>query len=196
MPGSNATGLMLALLTALFWGALPLALKHLLSTVDALSIVCLRFWVAAAWTWGLSCRHPGNSTPLGRREKVLLALAAAGLSCNFVFFNSSVAYLSASACQILAQAGPVLLLLGSVFVLREPFLPIQGGASSFCSRAFCCFSIPGCWSWPTVTCSSAWRWGSWPPSSGPATASPRKSCCARSRPGASCVSSILPVPWP
>ena len=41
MPGSNATGLMLALLTALFWGALPLALKHLLSTVDALSIVCL-----------------------------------------------------------------------------------------------------------------------------------------------------------
>lgn len=48
MPGSNATGLMLALLTALFWGALPLALKHLLSTVDALSIVCLRFWVAAA----------------------------------------------------------------------------------------------------------------------------------------------------
>ena len=128
MPGSNATGLMLALLTALFWGALPLALKHLLSTVDALSIVCLRFWVAAAWTWGLSCRHPGNSTPLGRREKVLLVLAAAGLSCNFVFFNSSVAYLSASACQILAQAGPVLLLLGSVFVLREPFLPIQGGS--------------------------------------------------------------------
>ena len=119
---------MLALLTALFWGALPLALKHLLSTVDALSIVCLRFWVAAAWTWGLSCRHPGNSTPLGRREKILLVLAAAGLSCNFVFFNSSVAYLSASACQILAQAGPVLLLLGSVFVLREPFLPIQGGS--------------------------------------------------------------------
>ena len=79
MPGSNATGLMLALLTALFWGALPLALKHLLSTVDALSIVCLRFWVAAAWTWGLSCRHPGNSTPLGRREKILLVLAAGAL---------------------------------------------------------------------------------------------------------------------
>ena len=87
MPGSNATGLMLALLTALFWGALPLALKHLLSTVDALSIVCLRFSVAAAWTRDLSCRHPGNSTPLGRQEKILLVLAAAGLSCNFVFFQ-------------------------------------------------------------------------------------------------------------
>lgn len=128
MPGSNTAGLLLALLTALFWGALPLALKHLLSTVDAISIVCLRFWIAAAWTWGLSCRHPGNSTPLGRREKWLLLLAIAGLGCNFVFFNSSVAYLSASACQILAQAGPVLLLLGSVFLLREPFLPIQGGS--------------------------------------------------------------------
>ena len=61
MPGSNATGLLLALLTALFWGALPLALKHLLSSVDAISIVCLRFWVAAAWTWGLSCRYPGTA---------------------------------------------------------------------------------------------------------------------------------------
>lgn len=50
MPGPNTAGLMLALLTALFWGALPLALKHLISTMDAITIVCLRFWVAAAWT--------------------------------------------------------------------------------------------------------------------------------------------------
>lgn len=61
MPGSNATGLMLALLTALFWGALPLALKHLLSTVDALSIVCLRFWVAAAWTWAFPADIPATA---------------------------------------------------------------------------------------------------------------------------------------
>lgn len=128
MPGPNTAGLTLALLTALFWGALPLALKHLVSTMDATTIVCLRFWVAAIWTWGLSWRHPGNSAPLGPRAKGLLFLAAAGLGLNFILFNSAVAYLTASACQILAQAGPVLLLLSSVFILREPFLPIQGGS--------------------------------------------------------------------
>ena len=67
-----------------------------------------------------------SDTSWNRRDILLLAIATAGLGSNFVLFNSSVAYLSASACQILAQAGPVLLLVGSVVVLREPFLPIQG----------------------------------------------------------------------
>ncbi len=126
--GPNAFGLSLAILTALFWGALPMALKNILPAVDAFTIVCLRFWVAAAWVWlGPAPRRVRTSdTSWNRRDILLLAIATAGLGSNFVLFNSSVAYLSASACQILAQAGPVLLLVGSVVVLREPFLPIQG----------------------------------------------------------------------
>ncbi|HIU17446.1 MAG TPA: DMT family transporter [Candidatus Avidesulfovibrio excrementigallinarum] len=126
--GPNAFGLSLAILTALFWGALPLALKNVLTAADAFTIVCLRFWVAAAWVW--LCPMTRNArraaTPWNRRDILLLVIATVGLGSNFVLFNSSVAYLSASACQILAQAGPVLLLVGSVVVLREPFLPIQG----------------------------------------------------------------------
>ena len=49
--GPNAFGLSLAILTALFWGALPMALKNILPAVDALPSSCLRFWVAAAWVW-------------------------------------------------------------------------------------------------------------------------------------------------
>ena len=124
----NAFGLSLAILTALFWGALPLALKNILPAVDAFTIVCLRFWAAAAWVWLYPARHvsPAASEPWNRHDFLLLAIATVGLGGNFVLFNSSVAYLSASACQILAQIGPLLLLVGSVVVLREPFLPIQG----------------------------------------------------------------------
>lgn len=123
----NAAGLSLALLTALFWGALPLAVKQILPVMDAVTIVCLRFCVAAVWIW-ICPEHaaPRPPRPLSRRDIVLLVVATVGLGANFVLFNTSVAYLSASACQILAQAGPMLLLLGGIFILHEPFLPIQG----------------------------------------------------------------------
>ena len=136
--GNNGAGLLLALLTALFWGALPLAVKHLLPVMDAVTLVWLRFCVAAVWIWCApavrASREPQRAAAAGpaapaapsrQRTWLLLAVASAGLGANFVFFNSSVAYLSASACQILAQAGPVLLLLGGVFILREAFLPVQ-----------------------------------------------------------------------
>lgn len=137
--GNNGAGLLLALLTALFWGALPLAVKHLLPVMDAVTLVWLRFCVAAVWIWCVPAVHasrgsrqpepepsrPGAAAPSRGLTWLLLLVASAGLGANFVFFNSSVAYLSASACQILAQAGPVLLLLGGVFILREAFLPVQ-----------------------------------------------------------------------
>lgn len=135
--GNNSAGLLLALLTALFWGALPLAVKHVLPVMDAVTLVWLRFCVAAVWIWcapamrgaqrsaAVPAAASAPAAPSRRRTWLLLAVATAGLGANFVFFNSSVAYLSASACQILAQAGPVLLLLGGVFILREAFLPVQ-----------------------------------------------------------------------
>ena len=137
--GNNGAGLLLALLTALFWGALPLAVKHVLPVMDAVTLVWLRFCVAAVWIWcapalrgsrgarpaAVPATSPASAASSRRRTWLLLAVASAGLGANFVFFNSSVAYLSASACQILAQAGPVLLLLGGVFILREAFLPVQ-----------------------------------------------------------------------
>lgn len=128
MLSPNTAGLCLALLTALFWGALPLAVKQLLPVMDAVTIVCLRFCVAAVWIW--VCPEHAAPRPAGRRlsrrDIGLLVLATVGLGANFVLFNTSVGYLSASACQILAQAGPMLLLVGGIFILHEPFLPIQG----------------------------------------------------------------------
>ena len=50
MPlGTQLKGLLLALTTALFWGTLPIALKQVVTTVDPMTIVWLRFSTGALW---------------------------------------------------------------------------------------------------------------------------------------------------
>ena len=105
--GTQLKGLLLALTTALFWGTLPIALKQVVTTVDPMTIVWLRFSTGALWLWVWLPRTGARRPRFGvyeRRIILLLGIAAAGLGGNFVLFNASVAYLSASATQIIAQA--------------------------------------------------------------------------------------------
>lgn len=121
-------GFLLAVTTALFWGALPIALKQVTTMMDPLTIVWLRFSAAALWQWGLVARPHMQATPIDWSElrvPVLFALAALGLGGNFVGYNTSVIYLSASGAQLVAQAGPLLLMLGSVVVLGERMHKVQ-----------------------------------------------------------------------
>ena len=195
MPGSNATGLLLALLTALFWGP-PLASSNICSPRWTPSPSSACALVAAAWTWGLSCRYPGNSTPLGRREKLLLVLAAAGLSCNFVFFNSSVAYLSASACRSRPKRALSSCCWAACSSCASPFLPIQrssviillAGLLLFFNTRLLELASGDMLIGMALGIMAAVVWAGY--------GIAQKICCARSRPGGSCASSILPVPWP
>lgn len=137
----------LALTTVFFWGTLPIALKQVISSVDVFTIVWLRFTTISLYMWLVlphraegrlflplahifhhtpELHHHIASGPYNRKRTLLLILVAAlGLGGNFVLFNVSVIYLTASACQIVSQAGPMLLMLGSVLVLREPMHRIQ-----------------------------------------------------------------------
>ncbi len=140
-------GLFLALTTVVFWGTLPIALKQVITSVDVTTIVWLRFTTISVWMWlflphraegrmflplvhlfdkNPKLHHFVASRPYNRRKTLLLLLVAAlGLGANFVLYNLSVVYMPASACQILAQAGPMLLMLGSVVILHEPLHKIQ-----------------------------------------------------------------------
>ncbi|MBO4300940.1 MAG: DMT family transporter [Desulfovibrio sp.] len=60
------------------------------------------------------------------RIYVIFALAIFCLGGNFVLYNTSVIYLSAPAAQIISQTGPLILMLGGIGILREPFCRIQG----------------------------------------------------------------------
>lgn len=121
-------GFLLALTTAFFWGALPIALKQVSTLIDPLTIVWLRFTSAALWQWGFAVSKQTCTMHFDWSEcriVVLFMIAALGLGGNFVGYNTSVLYLSASAAQIVAQAGPLLLMLGSVVVLHERIHNIQ-----------------------------------------------------------------------
>ncbi len=137
----------LALTTVIFWGTLPIALKQVVASVDVFTIVWLRFTTIALWMWLVlphraegrlflplvrlfshnpALSHLVASGPYNRKRTLLLILvAAAGLGGNFVLYNCSVIYLTASACQIVSQAGPMLLMLGSVLFLHESMHRIQ-----------------------------------------------------------------------
>lgn len=120
--GRHGRGLALALAAAFLWGTLPLALKRIMSNVDAVSIVWLRFCVAAAWLWLMA---PNRSRMPDRAEIGALALAAVALGANFVLYNISLNYMNPTACQIMAQCGPMLLLLGGTLLYREKLYPLQ-----------------------------------------------------------------------
>ena len=126
--GTHLKGLFLALTTVIFWGTLPIALKQVVTTVDPTTIVWIRFSTGALWLWFWLPRRTTRRARSGLysgRVVLLLGVAAAGLGGNFVLYNASVACMSASACQIVAQAGPMLLMLGSVLVLGEALRRVQ-----------------------------------------------------------------------
>ncbi|KAB7694202.1 EamA family transporter [Plesiomonas shigelloides] len=121
-------GCLLALLTAVFWGALPIAMKQALEVLDPYTIVWFRFVSATlglglwlAWRRGLP-----SPVLLWRNYRALLLVATLGLAGNFLLFNSALQYLSPAVVQVVIQLAPVLLLLASVWILKEPLQRHQG----------------------------------------------------------------------
>ncbi|NJD32869.1 MAG: DMT family transporter [Gammaproteobacteria bacterium] len=120
-------GLALALVTAVCWGLLPIALKVVLARMDAVSITWYRFAASAvalglflAWRRRLPLR-----SPLTRSGWVLFAVALAGLLGNYVLYLVSLEHTSPTAAQVLIQLAPMFLLFGGLVVFRERFAPLQ-----------------------------------------------------------------------
>lgn len=92
-------GIALALTTAMCWGALPIAMKQVLTTMEPYTVVWYRFLMAGM---GLLLLAPRRQLPPLRlffrwRWLILLAVATAGLLGNFVFFSTSLQYLNPTA---------------------------------------------------------------------------------------------------
>ncbi len=115
-------GIFLALTTAVCWGALPIAMKEVLETMAPFTIVWYRFTLAAIGLC-LILAVRGRLPPLQlfarSRWLLLLAIATAGLLGNFVFFSSSLQYLSPTASQVIGQLSPVGMMFASVLILKE-----------------------------------------------------------------------------
>ncbi|WP_058910832.1 DMT family transporter [Entomohabitans teleogrylli] len=122
MKQQAGIGIILALTTAMFWGALPIAMKQVLEVMEPPTIVFYRFLMAGAGL-GIILAVRGKLPPLKMFRKprwlILLIIATAGLVGNFILFSSSLQYVSPTASQVIGQLSPVGMMVASVIILKE-----------------------------------------------------------------------------
>ena len=85
-------GTLLALTTAIFWGALPIAMKQVLEVMSPATIVWYRFITAflGLGLWLLWRKNLPSLNQMRLGKGMLLLLAAIGLSGNFILFKNYV----------------------------------------------------------------------------------------------------------
>jgi drug/metabolite transporter (DMT)-like permease len=116
-------GILLSLITALSWGLLPIALKALLESVDALTITWFRFLIAAICVGAYRCYKAGlpKRIHLSGTLISLLLIAILGLNINYLFYIKGLETITPSSAQIVIQLAPILLMLGSLILFKERF---------------------------------------------------------------------------
>ncbi|MBD8164711.1 EamA family transporter [Erwinia persicina] len=122
MKQQAGMGIALALVTAMSWGSLPIAMKMVLQVMDPFTVVFYRFSFAAlglGTILALKRQLPPRDFFRHPRWLVWVVVATAGLVGNFVLFGSSLQYLSPTASQVIAQLAPPGMMLASVFILKE-----------------------------------------------------------------------------
>lgn len=123
--GKSLLGLLLALMTAILWGILPIALKMLLDILTANAITAIRFLAAAiiVGIW-LATRGKLPQMALLRSAKVawLMLIAVLGLLSNYIMYLSGLNFLTAETGQVVIQLAPFLMMLGGVVIFKERLL--------------------------------------------------------------------------
>ncbi|MCB1701673.1 MAG: DMT family transporter [Pseudomonadales bacterium] len=127
MSSSWKLGLGFSLLTAVLWGGLPISLKFVLGEMDGITITWYRFSLSAviALFWYGRRSIPAARRLLGRPLWPFTLLAVSGLLANYIFYLIGLDHTTAEAAQILIQLAPLMLLVGSVWLFKEPFSGLQ-----------------------------------------------------------------------
>lgn len=119
---SVGIGFTLALITAVMWGVVPIAMKQVLTDMRPATVVFYRFSmsaVALGIILGFRRQLPDISLFYRRRWLALLIVGVVGLSGNFLFFSSALQYLTPTASQVIGQLSPVGMMFASVLILKE-----------------------------------------------------------------------------
>jgi drug/metabolite transporter (DMT)-like permease len=127
VTGRWKLGLVLALITSVCWGVMPVTLKLALGGLDVYTITWYRFTVAAVVLTAILMCTGGlpSLRRIGRPIGFTLAIALIGLIGNYVFYLMSLQHTSPSTAQVGIQLGPMFFLLGGVVIFRERFLLSQ-----------------------------------------------------------------------
>ena len=151
LPGSEAVlphrsrlAFLLALLAALCWGLLPLALHMVVPVLDTCTITWCRFLFAGVVIGLFLARRGGLPRPwrLAPRLRPLLLVAVLGITLNYTLFVVGLHLSSPETSQVVGQTASLFLLVGGLAVYRERFSRLQwvgaallvGGLALFFNR--------------------------------------------------------------
>ena len=111
----------------MLWGMLPVALKELLAGMDAITIVWYRFFAAGVvlLVWLATQRKLPQLLRQSAQIKWFLLFAAVGLCINYFLFSYSLNFVNGETSEAVIQLTTLFLILGGVFVYREPFFAVQ-----------------------------------------------------------------------
>lgn len=120
-------GLLLSLVTVLFWSTLPIALKISLEATDAMTLTWFRFLTAGIFTFFIliSKNKLAEFLQLTWQQWSWLGLAALMLTANYIFFLIGMEMTSPANAQVFIQMAPLLLTLGGVLIFKESFNSMQ-----------------------------------------------------------------------
>ena len=123
----HTTGFFLSLIAAMLWGMLPVALKEILAGMDAITIVWYRFFVAGIvlFAWLIIQRKIPQVLRQAAQIKWFLLFAAVGLCINYFLFSYSLNYVNGETSEAVIQLTTLFLILGGVFLYKEPFFAVQ-----------------------------------------------------------------------
>lgn len=115
----NKKGVFFAIVTAVMWGVLAVALKVAVGKVDPATIVWLRFMVAFFCLLSYQLSRRSAELKLLIKAPLILILAAVTLAWNYMGFMLGVKYAGPGSTQIIIQLGPVALVLAGIIFFRE-----------------------------------------------------------------------------
>ena len=120
-------GLLLSLVTVLFWSTLPISLKISLSALDAMTLTWFRFLAASIFTLVLllNNRKIKQFLALNRTQWLWLGMAAVMLIANYVLFLIGLEMTTPANAQVFIQMAPLLMTLGGVLIFKESFSKMQ-----------------------------------------------------------------------
>jgi drug/metabolite transporter (DMT)-like permease len=113
---SRGKGLLLATLTAVLWGCVPVAGKVALGGMSAPLLSVLRLGAAGLVVLLVLAHHGGQRLTKPPR---LVYLAALGLGGNYIAYMVGLEYAGAGTSQVLIQVAPLFLILLGVVALGE-----------------------------------------------------------------------------
>lgn len=116
-------GLLLAIVTMILWGILPLALNVVLSVLDVYTITWFRF-LCAFICLGTFLATKQQLPPKRKLPPLLglITIATIGLAFNYLLFLQGLKQTSATNAEIMIQIAPVLLGIGGLVLFRERYI--------------------------------------------------------------------------